>query len=239
MATGDGNVVAFTRRAGTSPTVLWLGGFKSDMTGLKASALDRWAAKSGQGFVRFDYFGHGRSSGDFRDGTITRWRDDTLAVIDRIAKGPLVLVGSSMGGWLALLAAQARPKRVKTLLLIAPAVDFPRTLWKRLPQDARRQIKEKGEWLWPSAYDSEPYPITRGLIADGRRHRMLGSPIALPSPVHILHGMQDPDVPWTHSVALMETLTTEATLTLVREGDHRLSTPKDLKRMIATLQLLL
>ncbi|MGD0867109.1 MAG: alpha/beta hydrolase, partial [Rhizomicrobium sp.] len=176
----SGETIAYLRRPGKPPGILWLGGFKSEMSGTKATALDAWAARRGRALLRFDYFGHGQSSGNFRAGTITRWRDDALAVLDRLAAGPQILVGSSMGGWIALLAARERPERVKAMLLIAPAVDFTETImWARMPPEVRTEIMEQGEWLWPSVYDAEPYPITRALVEDGRRHLMLGSPIRL------------------------------------------------------------
>lgn len=236
----DGQTIAYLRRDGKRPTVVWLGGFKSDMSGTKAEALAQWADENDRAFLRFDYFGHGASSGDFRSGTIGRWREDTLAVIDELTQGELALVGSSMGGWLALLAGLARPQRVKAMLLIAPAVDFTESLlWERLPEDARRSVLERGEWLRPSAYDPDPYPITRALIEDGRRHLLLRSTIGLPCPVRVLQGMKDPDVPWSHAVKIMETMEGDVTLTLIKNGDHRLSAPPDLRRMIASVEELL
>ena len=235
----DGATIAYLRRAGKSPTVLWLGGFKSDMKGTKAQALAGWAERTGRGLVLFDYFGHGESSGDFRNGTVGRWRDDALAVIDELV-GKLVLVGSSMGAWIALLAARERVERMAAMLLLAPAVDFTEELiWPRLSNEQRREILEQGEWLRPSAYDPEPYPITRKLIEDGRNHLLLGSAYKAPFPVRILQGMKDPDVPWQHAVRLMESLEGDATLTLIRNGDHRLSTPQDLRRMFGALEELI
>jgi pimeloyl-ACP methyl ester carboxylesterase len=237
---GDGETIAYLQRGGKSPGVLWLGGFRSDMTGTKAQALDRWAEASGRAYLRFDYYGHGASSGDFRDGTITRWRDDALAVLDRLCDGPHVLVGSSMGAWIALLAARARLENVAALLLIAPAVDFTEALiWARISPAVRREIMESGEWLRPSAYGDGPYPITRGLIEDGRRHIMLDAPLRVDRPVHILQGMQDTDVPWQHAFKLAEKLSGNPVLTLIKEGDHRLSTPSDLARITAALEALL
>lgn len=226
----DSETIAYMARPGKHPGVVWLGGFKSEMSGTKASALDEWAAQKAHAYLRFDYFGHGRSSGDFRKGTISRWLDDALTAIDRLTEGPQILVGSSMGGWLALLAAKARPERFAGLLLIAPAVDFTEALlWARLPEDARRQIMETGEWQRLSAYDPEPYPITRGLIEDGRAHLLMNAPIVLSCSVRILQGMEDPDVPWEHALALMGVIDGDATLTLVKQGDHRLSTPENLQ----------
>jgi pimeloyl-ACP methyl ester carboxylesterase len=225
----DGETIAYMARAGKHPGLVWLGGFKSEMSGTKAEAVDAWAAREGQAYLRFDYFGHGRSSGDFRKGTISRWQDDTLTVIDQLTEGPQILVGSSMGGWLALLAAKARPQRVAGLLLIAPAIDFTEALlWKRLPEAVQRQIVEKGEWLRPSAYDPEPYPITRGLIEDGRDHLLMNAAIKLSCPVRILQGMEDPDVPWEHALKLTRLIEGDVTLTLIKQGDHRLSTPENL-----------
>jgi pimeloyl-ACP methyl ester carboxylesterase len=237
----DGERLAYRKRDGVAPCIVWLGGFKSDMDGNKARALDMWATRHGRPIVRFDYFGHARSSGNFRDGTITRWRDDALAVIDSLTTGRLILVGSSMGAWLALLCAKLRPERAAGLFLIAPATDFTETLlWQRLPDDARRSLEERGEWLRPSAYDNEPYPITRRLIEDGRNHLLLDrGPLRLERPVRILQGMRDPDVPWRHAVTLAETLEGDVKLLLVRNGDHRLSTPSDLRLLERELEFLI
>jgi pimeloyl-ACP methyl ester carboxylesterase len=236
----DGETIAYMARAGKQPGVMWLGGFKSEMSGTKAAALDGWAAAGTHAFLRFDYYGHGRSSGDFRNGTISRWLDDVIAVLDRLTEGPQILVGSSMGGWLALLAAQMRPQRVAGLLLIAPAVDFTeKLLWSRLPEQVQRQIREDGEWQRPSAYDPEPYPITRTLIEDGRKHLLMGSSISVPCPVRILQGMEDPDVPWEHALDLTRLLEGNVTLTLVKHGDHRLSTPENLLLIERILQSLI
>ena len=228
-----------------SPGVVWLGGFKSDMKGTKAEALDRWAEAQGRACLRFDYSGHGESSGDFRDGTIGRWLDESLAVYLRYAKGPQVLVGSSMGGWLALLLA-ARLRELKDLapraplagmVLIAPAVDFTEELmWKQFSPAIKRDIEEKGEWVRPSEYDVGGYPITRGLIEDGRKHLLLGGLIEPGCPVHILQGVQDPDVPWQHAQELVTRLSRDdVVLTLIKDGDHRLSRPEDIERLIAAV----
>jgi pimeloyl-ACP methyl ester carboxylesterase len=228
----DGETIAYLRSYGKQPQTLWLGGFKSDMGGTKAEALAAWAARTGRAYLRFDYFGHGRSSGQFRDGTITRWRDDALAVLDRLCEGPQILVGSSMGAWIALLAARLRPEKIAGLLLIAPAADFSEALiWARMSPEMRREVMENGEWLRPSAYQDGPYPITRALIEDGRRHLILGDAIALSCPVHILQGMRDPDVPWQHAMRLVDQLAGNPVLTLIKNGDHRLSTPADLARI--------
>ena len=227
----DGETIAYLQRPGKTPGVIWLGGFHSDMRGTKAAALDQWAAKNGRAFLRFDYFGHGKSSGDFRDGTISRWRDDALAVLDKLTQGPQVLVGSSMGAWIALLTAQARPERIAALLLIAPAPDFTeRLMWARMPEEIRRQIEQKSEWLRPSIYDDGPYPITLRLIEDGRQHLLLDAPIEIDCPVHIVQGMHDQDMPWSYAIELAERLSGNPVVTLIKHGDHRLSTPADLAR---------
>jgi pimeloyl-ACP methyl ester carboxylesterase len=217
------------------------------MKGTKAEALDRWAAEEGRACLRFDYSGHGESSGDFRDGTIGRWLEESLAVYTQFAKGPQVLVGSSMGGWIALLlAAQLRkltgsaPKNwsLAGMVLIAPAVDFTEELmWKQFSPAIRREIEEKGEWTRPSEYDAGGYPITRGLIEDGRKHLMLGGLIEPGCPVHILQGVQDPDVPWQHAQELVTRLSRDdVVLTLIKDGDHRLSRPEDIERLIAAVK---
>ena len=236
----DGETIAYLRRGGKTPGVVWLGGFRSDMSGTKAEALDRWAETNGRAYLRFDYYGHGASSGEFRDGTVSRWRDDALAVLDRLCDCPQVLVGSSMGAWIALLAARARPEKIAAMLLLAPAVDFTEALiWTRMTPEMRRDVMELGVWQRPSAYDDGPYPITRALIEDGRKHQMLHGPIAVGVPVHILQGMRDPDVPWQHALKLTERLSGNPVLTLIKEGDHRLSTPADLGRLTAALDELL
>ena len=232
----DGETIAYLRRGGKTPGVVWLGGFHSDMNGTKAQALDAWADARGRAYLRFDYFGHGASSGAFRDGTITRWRDDALAVLDKLCDGPQVLVGSSMGAWIALIVARTRPEKVAALLLLAPAADFTEALiWARMTPDIRREIMERGAWQRPSAYGDGPYPITRTLIEDGRRHLLLDAPIEIASPVHILQGMNDPDVPWQHALKLVEKLSGNPVLTLVKNGDHRLSTPEDIDRITRAL----
>ncbi len=237
----DGETLAFHARQPAAdraggPTVVWFGGFKSDMTGTKATALDDWAKARGQGFVRFDYFGHGASSGRFEDGTIGRWLDDGLHVLRELAPGPVVLVGSSMGGWLSLLAAralQAEGDRLKGMVLIAPAPDFTQALmWEGFSNEIRKQIMEEGEYRQPSDYDDEPYIITRQLIDEGRDHLIMDKPIPVTCPVRILQGMRDEDVPWQHAMRLVDALEgDDVTFTLVKAGDHRLSTPGDIARL--------
>jgi pimeloyl-ACP methyl ester carboxylesterase len=239
LARPDGQTIAYRKIAGgaTGPGVVWLSGFKSDMGGTKAQALCAWAEANGRTLTLFDYFGHGASSGAFAAGTVSRWLEDALAVLDELTTGPQVLVGSSMGGWIATLAALARPERVAGMVLIAPAADFTEALiWENAPDDVRRQIMERGVWERPSAYDPDPYPITRGLIEDGRRHLILGGPIDVRCPVRVLHGMADADVPWKHGMRLVERLASrDVVVQLVKDGGHRLSTPADIARMCAAV----
>ena len=207
------------------------------MNGIKAQALAGHYRARNLPFLRFDYFGHGASSGDFRAGSIGRWLEDALAVIDGLSEGPQILIGSSMGGWIALLAALARPARVAALIGIAPAPDFTEDLiWGRLSEDQKRQLLESGELATPSAYEADVIPITLRLVEEGRRHLLLRNPIALGCPVRFLHGMEDPDVPYQTSLRLLEKLTgTEAVLELIEDGDHRLSRPEDLTRLFAAV----
>lgn len=225
--------LALERQQGAAPTFIWLGGFKSDMSGTKAQALAEWARSRHQAFVRFDYSGHGQSGGRFEERTISHWLGDTLAVIDAQSEGPLVLVGSSMGGWIALPAARERAERVKGLLLIAPAADFTEALlWPSLAPEARQQIAETGRWERPSDYGPDPYVITRSLIEDGRRHLVMGGPIAFDGPVRILQGARDPDVPHEHARRLAGLIgAPDVRFDLVPDGDHRLSRPQDLERL--------
>ncbi len=235
--------IAVRAREGKGPGLFWLGGFKSDMKGTKAEALDAWAAAQGRACVRFDYSGHGESGGDFNQGTIGRWLAESVAVYTKFAAGPQVIVGSSMGGWLALLLARELRKRqgaapMAGMVLIAPAVDFTEELmWKRFPDAIKREIEDKGLWLRPSEYSEDPYPITKGLIEDGRKHLLLGGLIEAGCPVHILQGVQDPDVPWRHAVELVSRLAgDDVVLTLIKDGDHRLSRPEDIERLIAAVK---
>jgi pimeloyl-ACP methyl ester carboxylesterase len=240
----DARAIAVRTLDGGAPGLFWLGGFKSDMQGTKAAALARFAAERGRGLVRFDYSGHGESKGDFADGTIGRWLEDSLAVFSACCRGPQVVVGSSMGGWLALLLARelrrigTMPASLAGMVLIAPAVDFTEVLmWKRFPPAVRQEIETKGAWLRPSQYDNGPYPITWQLIEDGRRHLLLGGLIESGCPVRILQGVEDPDVPWGHAVELVSRLAQDdVVLTLVKDGDHRLSRPEDIERLIAAIE---
>lgn len=245
---GDGPAareIAVVAREGAGPPLVWLPGFRSHMRSVKAEALDAWAAGRGRALVRFDYSGHGESGGTFGTSGISAWLEDALAVIGHRTDGPPVLVGSSMGGWLALLAARALrrsdPGRAPAgLVLIAPAVDFTeRLMWERFADDVRRTILARGVYHRPSPYGDGPYPVTRALIEDGRRHLLLGAPILPGCPVHILQGLQDPDVPFAHALELVEHLPGEdVSLTLVRDGDHRLARPEDLERLFRAVDAL-
>ena len=236
----DGATIAYHCRSGKSPGVVFLGGFMSDMTGTKARRLDAFCAARGQAFLRFDYFAHGASSGDFADATVGRWREDALAMLDRVTEGPQVLVGSSIGGWIMLLAALARPARIAGLVGIAAAPDFTRELLPvRLSPEQRRELDERGAIVLPSDYDPAGYPYTKALVEDGNRHLLLGAPIPIEVPVRLLHGLADASVPWQLSLRLAERLTgRDVALTLVKDGDHRLSTPADLARLAQTLDAL-
>jgi pimeloyl-ACP methyl ester carboxylesterase/N-acetylglutamate synthase-like GNAT family acetyltransferase len=231
--------LAYHRLEGRQPTVLFCGGYTSDMTGTKALALERWCRAEGRAYVRFDYAGHGRSDGRFEDGTIGSWAEDALAIVDRVTAGPLIVVGSSMGGWIMLLLALARPERVRALLGIAAAPDFTEDLLLPEATEAQRlDLDRQGFWLQASAY-GEPYPVTTRIIEDGRRHLLLRAPIAITCPVHLLHGQCDADVPWQTALRLAERLESDnVTIELIKAGDHRLSTEADLARMTAALERL-
>jgi pimeloyl-ACP methyl ester carboxylesterase len=236
--------IAVRARSGAAPGLFWLGGFKSDMRGTKAEALDAWAGRNGRGMVRFDYSGHGESGGTFNEGTIGRWLEESLAVFRGCCTGPQVAVGSSMGGWIALLLARELARQgngegpsLSGLVLIAPAVDFTEELmWKRMPPAIQRQITDTGVWMRPSAYDEGGYPITRTLIEEGRNHLLLGGMIETGCPVRILQGVRDEDVPWQHAVELTSRFARDdVVLTLVKDGDHRLSRPEDIERLITAV----
>lgn len=221
--------------------VMWLSGFKSDMAGSKAVAVAEWAAKRGVSCTRHDYSGHGRSSGDFEDACVSDWLEETLAIFDACCKEPTVIVGSSMGGWLAMLLTLARRETglIKGLVLIAPAADFTEELmWKhRFNDDIRQTIMETGRFEQPSAYSEDPYVITRKLIEDGRKHLILDRQLKTGCPVAILQGVQDPDVPWQHAQRLAEAMPLDdVSLTLIPDGDHRLSRPQDIELLLKTIE---
>jgi len=235
---GDGVQLAWRRIRGEGPTVVWLGGFMSDMAGTKAQALADWALEEGRNYLRFDYSGHGESDGRFAECTITRWREDSLAVIHALTEGPLVLVGSSMGGWLSCLVAAAIPERIGAMVLIAPAADFTQKLMApNLPPEAVKALKEEGVWYRPSEYGDGPYPITRELLEDGARWSILEGSVPIEAPVRILQGGEDPDVPWRHALELANQIKGEdVVFTLIRDGDHRLSRPQDIERLLGAVE---
>jgi pimeloyl-ACP methyl ester carboxylesterase len=235
--------IAVRARQGAPPGLFWLGGFASDMKGTKAEALSAFAAQTGRACVRFDYSGHGESGGAVADGTISRWLEESLAVFDRFCAGPQIVIGSSMGGWIALLLARALRARAGSggaslagMVLIAPAPDFTEALmWKAFSPQIRDEIMTRGVWHRPSPYGPDQ-PITRALIEDGRRHLVLTGSINTGCPVRILQGAQDPDVPWQHAFELTHRLPSEdVVLTMIQDGDHRLSRPQDIARLLATV----
>jgi pimeloyl-ACP methyl ester carboxylesterase len=237
---GDGVELAWEKLDGCGPTVVFLPGYRSDMNGDKATALAAFCTEHGHALLRFDYSGHGSSSGRFEDGTIGIWTKDALAAIDHLTQGKLVLVGSSMGGWIALLCALARSERVAALVGIAAAPDFTEALmWQALSVEQRAQLMLHGVLHVPSQY-GDPTPITRALIEDGRSHLLLSAPIALGCRMRLLHGQADPDVPWELALRIAERITSpDVELTLVKDGDHRLSRPRDLALLCRTVEALL
>jgi pimeloyl-ACP methyl ester carboxylesterase len=235
--------IAWRRLEGAGTPVVWLGGFKSDMESTKALAIEEWCRSAGRPMIRMDYSGHGLSPGDFRDGTISLWAEEARAVLEQVAVAPAIVVGSSMGGWIAMLLAKrwieaGHEGKLKGMVLIAPACDFTEELmWPQFPEEIRRQVMETGSFDLPSAYAPEPTPITRALIEDGRRNLVFGRSFRVGCPVHILQGMRDPDVPWTHALRLVEHLPLDIVLTtLINDGDHRLSRPQDIERLVAAVR---
>jgi pimeloyl-ACP methyl ester carboxylesterase len=238
-----GTAIAVRRRAGLAPGLFWLGGMKSDMRGTKAQALDTYAAESGIAFVRHDYSGHGESSGEFKHGTIGLWLTQSLSVLDAFAPGPQILVGSSMGAWIALRMVQELAKRggsgrIAGLVLLAPAPDFTTELMEpKLTAAHRHDLESNGFFEVPGDYGPEPNVYTRALFEDGRKNRVLDGIIHTHCPVHILQGMADMDVPYTHALKVAEHLPADdVTLTLVKDGDHRLSRPQDIDLLIRTVK---
>jgi pimeloyl-ACP methyl ester carboxylesterase len=233
--------IAYHLSQGAGPCVVFLGGFRSDMTGTKAVALEQYCLEKGQRFLRFDYTGHGQSSGDFMEGTIGSWTKDALDMLDHVVQSPCILVGSSMGGWVMLLAALARKNMVKGLVGIASAPDFTQNLIEKEMNDAqRKEIIEKGVVYVPSCYGEEPYPITHKLIDDGRNHLLLHKDIPLDIPVWLLHGILDKDVPWQASQTLLQRLqSSDVTLQLFKNAGHRLSEPPQLAAMCEAVEQVL
>lgn len=238
---GEGVELAYHHTPGASPGVVFCGGFASDMTGTKAIELEAHVTGRGHQFTRFDYQGHGQSSGKFEDGTIGTWHRDALAILDRVTEGPQILVGSSMGGWVMTLLALARPERLAGLIGIAAAPDFTEDLmWAEFDQDARRALLETGRHLEPSEYSDTPTPITLNLIEDGRQHLVLRGPLPIQCPVRLLHGMRDPDVPYRLAVTLAERIDgDDVQILMIKDGDHRLSTERDLALLRRTVDDLL
>jgi pimeloyl-ACP methyl ester carboxylesterase len=240
-----GERLAVRHVPGEAPGVLWCGGFMSDMTGTKASALAAWAAERGRAATLFDYSGHGASDGAFTDGTISRWLADARAVFDAFCRGPTVVVGSSMGAWIALLLVRglraedpdAAAERVPGLVLVAPAPDFTeRLMWPSIPEEGRRAIMERGVWHMPSNY-GDPYPITRALIEDGRKHLVMDGEIETGCPVHVIQGTEDEEVPVAHARALVSRIAREdVVFSLVPGGDHRLSRPEDIALLLTAVE---
>ncbi|MFO0389239.1 MAG: alpha/beta fold hydrolase [Alphaproteobacteria bacterium] len=237
----DGKRLAYHLTEGLLPCVIFMGGFKSDMTGSKALALENLCKQRGQRFIRFDYTGHGQSSGNFRDGTIGSWQQDVLAVLDKLGSEKNILVGSSMGAWQMLLAAKARPEKIIALVGIASAPDFTEKLiWEQLSKEQKQTMSEQGEVLLPSCYGEDPYPITKQLIDDGRKHLLLDSPIPINVPVRLIHGLKDEDVPWQFSVRLAECLeSNDVHVKYIKNGGHRLSDPEHLEIITDQMSILL
>lgn len=234
----DGETLAYRRVDGAGPTVVWIGGFRSDMEGTKALALEAAAIERGWSYVRYDHFAHGRSSGDWRQATIGRWREDAIGLIDSL-EGPVIPVGSSMGGWVALLLALARPERIQGLALINPAQDFTeRLMWPSLPDHIRQAIVRDGEALMVEEGLGE-YVLTGRMFEEARDWLLLDAPIVIAAPVHVLQGRADQTVPEAHARELVARLTGgDVTLDLIEGGDHRLSTPRDLARLIEAVERL-
>lgn len=238
LTTPQGRHIAYHRTEGRGPGVVFLGGFRSDMTGSKALHLQDWAKATGRAFLRFDYSGHGASRGSFVDGAISDWRDDAAAAIEVLTDGPQVLVGSSMGGWISLLLARDMASRVAGVVGIAAAPDFTERMWSEefSPTD-RTTLLAKGVLLRPSDYSDEPYPITRRLIEDGRHNLVLNQPLDLPFPVRLLQGTADTDVPPSVALGLLDHVESpDLRLTLVKGADHRFSTPACLDLITAAVE---
>ena len=236
LDTPQGRRIAFHRTEGTGPMVVFLGGLRSDMDGTKALHLEAWARARGRAFLRFDYSGHGQSSGTFEEGAIGDWAEDAAAVLAALTDGPLVLVGSSMGGWQALLAARAQPDRLAGLVTVAAAPDFTEDgMWAEFTEAQKREVMEQGRTALPSDYGT-PMVVTRRLIEDGRRHLMLRAPLSLPMPVRLLQGTEDADVDMSVALRLLAHAEgPDIRLTLVKGADHRFSTPDCLAMIVAAI----
>ncbi len=229
--------IAYTQLAGNGPGIIFCGGFMSDLFGTKATYLEQFCRKHHLAFLRFDYRGHGQSTGDMQTANISLWKADALAVLEQLTTGPQILIGSSMGAWIAILLAQAKPERIKKIMAIAPAPDFTEDLiWASLSKEKQARLLQNETLNFPSQYP-KPYAITREFIEDGRRNLILRRPIDLQCPVHLLHGMQDTDVPWQTSINLAEKIQAmDVKITLIKDGDHRLAREEDLRCMEQILQ---
>ena len=238
LTTPQGRQIVYDQTAGSGPGVVFLGGFRSDMTGTKAQALQDWAQAQGRAFLRFDYSGHGQSSGDFLDGSIGDWAQDAAAVLSGLTAGPQILVGSSMGGWISLLLARAMPERIAGFVGIAAAPDFTEdSMWAGFDAAQRRALMEQGCVDLPSDYSDAPYTITRRLIKDGRDQLVLRAPLHLPFPVRLLQGTADTDVSPQVALRLMDHATSpDLRLILVKGADHRFSTPDCLALMVQSVE---
>jgi pimeloyl-ACP methyl ester carboxylesterase len=242
LHTEEGRVLAYDHTPGRSPGILFCAGFNSNRQGDKALALEDWCRETGRQYTRFDYSGHGDSSGRFEEGTVGQWLGDTLAILDQVCEGPQLVVGSSMGGWIMLLAALARPQRVLALAGIAAAPDFTEALWHQgLDQGQRELLDETGFCEIENCYDDgEPYRISRSLLEEGRDHLVMGAEIPIDVPIRLLHGQLDEDVPWEHALAIAgQVRSADVEVTLIKSGDHRLSQPRDLERLLRTVDTLL
>lgn len=234
----DGTKLAYCKTEGQGPGVIFLGGFCSDMSGTKAMHLEEECKRLGRAYVRFDYFGHGISDGEFIDGTLGRWLDDVLRVIDDLTTGPQILVGSSMGGWLMLLAALRRPERIHALVGIAAAPDFLED-FTRLSDEQLESLKTKGMCYVPSGIEGKPYAISAKLLVEAKIHYLLKDDISINCPIRLLQGMRDADVPWKKAVQIAERITSkDVNITFVKEGDHRLSSPEQLTLLADTVKSL-
>ena len=239
IACEDGIRLAFHHNPGYSPGVIFCTGFRSDMTGSKAVSLGAFCRDRGQQYTRFDYRGHGQSGGIFADSTVGDWLKDALTILDSVATGPQIVVGSSMGGWIAFLLARARPNRIAAIITVAPAVDMTQRTLANLPDDAKHQLGEKGVWMRPSQYEPAGYPITQKLLEEGINHNLLSDPIHFEGPVRILHGMQDDAVPWWLSLDISDALiSNDVKITFVKDADHRMSRPDDIKRLLKLVDAL-
>jgi|TARA_B100001750_G_scaffold247058_1_gene271478 pimeloyl-ACP methyl ester carboxylesterase len=232
--------IAYQKISGSSPGIIFLGGFMSDMSGTKATEIYKFCKKNKKSFLRFDYLGHGMSSGNFEEGTIGKWKRNAIAILDRLTKGPQILVGSSMGAWIMMLVAQARPRRIRALVGLASAPDFTKQLLlKTLNKTQLTKLKNKGRIEIKSEYNSDPYVITKNLIDEGAKHCILGKKITINRPIRLLHGLKDKDVPPLFSLRLANNINAEdLTVTFTKNGDHRLSDKNSLRQILSTINSL-